>query len=115
MKILFIAPHIPYCRQIASALTFNGANLVWVDDRVNRLVPKIFERNQFLWKLIRKIPGLKKANNRLLYKEIIDQCRKEKPDLMLAIKGMSLSARCVGQVREFGTRTANWFQDSILN
>jgi spore maturation protein CgeB len=115
MKILFITPDIPYSHQLILALKANGADVVWVQDRKNRLVPGFLRSSLFLWHIVRGISFLKRINNRLLHKEILQVCHRERPDVMLTIKGMTLSSDLIAQIRAMGITTVNWFQDSILN
>jgi spore maturation protein CgeB len=108
MRILYIAPCIPYCDQIGRALEKAGNEVIRIDDRQNRLFGGLL-----LWKVVRSISVLKRMNNRLLSKAILKAARDSRPDVMLAIKGMSIKPHVLATLKEMNIITANWFMDNF--
>lgn len=111
MKIIFVASPSSFTEQLKTAFIKNGAEIFYVNDREIKIFP-ILKNNVYLWRLIRKLPLLKRINNKLFNRDLINLCRQKKPNLLFVNKGMIISRETLKEMKMMGIKTANWFQEN---
>jgi len=111
MKIVLVASPSSFTEQLKKAFIKNGTEILYVNDREIKILP-ILKNNIYIWWLIRKLPVLKRINNKLFSRGLINLCRKEKPDLLFVNKGMIVNQGTLKEIKMMGIKTANWFQEN---
>ena len=111
MKIVLVASPSSFTEQLKRAFVKNGQKIIYVDDRVIKISP-ILKNNVYLWWFIRKLPALKRINNKLFNRDLINLCRQEKPNLLFVNKGMIINRETLKEIKMMGAKTANWFQEN---
>jgi spore maturation protein CgeB len=112
MKILFSAALSDYTDQLKKAFLDNKVELFNINERENRLVPPVLNKNEFLWRLNRRIGILRNLNNKVFSKDLIEYAKRIKPDILFIHKGMTIPPKVLLEMRSMGVRTANWFPDN---
>ena len=111
MKIVLVASPGSFTEQLKKAFVKNGQKIIYIDDRVVKISP-ILKNNVYLWRFIRKLPVLKRMNNRFFNRDLTNLCRQEKPDLLFINKGMIINRETLKEMKMMGIKTANWFQEN---
>lgn len=114
-KILLVASPSSFTDQLKKAFRENNVELLYINDRSNKLASKFFRDNKLIWKFIRRFSFLKRRNNMKLGEEIINLSKKERPDLVFISKGMSVKADTLLSLRDMNIKTANWFPENTDN
>ena len=115
MRILLVAANSSYTRQLKRGFEKNGAEVFYLEERSNFLVPTFLRENVFLWKTLRKISRLRKLNNKIFGKNLIKTVLNFRPDLVFFSKAMIVKLDALIELRRLGFRTANWITDNIFH
>lgn len=113
MRILFITSRSSFTDQLKNALETNGAEVFYLDDRENLILPKFLRSSEFLWRLTRRILPLRRLTNRLLNEKVLEVSQKIKPDLVFLNKAMIIKKDTLLALKLRGIKTANWFLDNV--
>ena len=116
MRMLLVAPKSEFTFGIQRALQKREIEVVYLNERLNYLVPGFLRENEFLWKMmIRHSDSLKLKNKAKFNKVILELCAKEKFDSIVTTKGTTMSADTLGQLRTTGTRSVNWWIENMYH
>jgi spore maturation protein CgeB len=116
MKILLVAPKSGFTDSIKTAFESHGHHVTYLNERLNYLVPKFLRENDFLWRmLVRHSDALKLKNKKHFNNAILSMCKKEKFDILFTTKGTTISGEILQRLRDGGTRSVNWWLESMLH
>lgn len=115
MRILLVAANSSYNQQLKRGFEKNGAEVFYLEERSNFLVPAFWRENVFLWRSLRRIHGLRRLNNKLFGQNLIKTALKIKPDIIFFSKGMVVKPDTLNEFRRLGFKTANWITDNVFH
>src|SRR3989338_8140326 len=103
MKILFVAPHSEANDQIEVALRKTSHHILTLSERAAPF-----------WRIIRRVPLLRRWNNNIFNERICAIVAREKPDFVFTVKGTSIQSATLNFLRSRGIKTANWFPENEI-
>lgn len=113
MKVLFISAHSAINDQIERAFKANGAKVFRLNERINTFLPNFLNRNELTWRFLRKISWLKRVNNKRWNKILVDSCRRIRPDVLFATKGVIIYPETLLEIKAMGITAVNWFMENL--
>lgn len=114
MNVLLVAPQSGFTDQLLEAMRAKNTNVVYFNDRQNFLVPKLFSKNSFLWRMCRLIPILRHMGNKLLAENLLNVVDLQKPDLVFFNKSLAIGVATIEAIRSRGVLTANYFPENTF-
>lgn len=115
MRVLLVASPSSFTDQIRNAFKENNAEVFYLNDRENILVPWPFKNNNVLWRIMRRIQFIRVLNNCIFAGKLLRMASKIKPDLVFFSKAMIVKSESLTALRAMGIKTANWTVDNINN
>ena len=115
MKILLVASPSPFTEQLKEAFRANNAEIFYLNDRENNLMPWPFKGNNFFRRITRRIHPLRVVSNHIFGGKLLKTALELKPDLVFLSKGMIVKKDTLTALRTAGIKTANWIIDNIRN
>ena len=115
MKIILVGYPSAFNLQLKEAFEQMGAEVLLVNERVNRLAPGFLHDSRFLWQAVKKFTFFKEWNNRRFGHLLVELCRQTKPDVFLTTKGTTIKPETIEAIKLLGIKTANWFPENIYN
>lgn len=109
MKILFVSAQSGVNNQIGKAFNENGIEVFHLDERINTFLPSFLNRNKLTWRFIRKFSFLKGLNNKRWNENLVNLCRKLKPDILFTTKGTIIYPETINKIKAMGIIAVNWF------
>lgn len=115
-KVLLIStPESIFHQPVLDALRYLGLDVSFVDFRDSILL----EPSRLAHKIVKRLPGFVGKNivdraQRAVDHEILERAKKEKPDIILALKAKKISIPTLEALRAIAP-TVNWYPDSMNN
>lgn len=115
MKILLVAANSDYTKQLKRGFEKNSAEVFYLEERSNFLVPSFWRENIFLWRFLRRTHRLRRLNNKLFAENLVKTAIKVKPDVIFFSKVMIVKPATLAELNRLGFKTANWFTDNVFH
>ena len=116
MRILFVAPKSHLTKSIEQVFIKRGDQVLYLNERINYLVPSFWQENYFVWKwTIRKFGKLKLLNKKIFNKRIIKIVNDFKPNILFTTKGTTISVETAKYLRNNKVKTVNWWFENMYN
>lgn len=115
MRILLAGANSSYTQQLKRGFENNGVDVFYFEERSNFLVPAFWRENTFLWRILRRLPRLRRLNNKIFAKNLIKTAQNLRPDVIFFSKVMIVKPDTLTELRRLGFRTANWFTDNVYH
>src|SRR3989344_2833286 len=116
MRILFVAPKSHLTKSIEQVFIKRGDQVLYLNERINYLVPSFWQENYFVWKwTIRKFGKLKLLNKKIFNKRIIKIANDFKPNILFTTKGTTISDETAKFLRNNKVKTVNWWFENMYN
>lgn len=112
MKILLVSPKGSFTEQLKKAFIKNNTEIFYINDGEIHILP-FLKNNIFLWRLLRRIRYLKRLNNFIFGKKLVNLCKTVSPDFLFVNKGMIIRPDTLLKIKSQGIKTVNWFLDNI--
>lgn len=111
MKIVFLSELSDFNVDLQDALKRTGVEVIFFRD--NQVLSCPLFLSAFLWRLIRRVKFLKDIAIKMLSKRLVRLCQKEKPQILLTTKGITISKEALLRMKELGVKTVNWHLENI--
>jgi spore maturation protein CgeB len=107
-RVLLIAPDSDFTAQLHRAFRDEGHAVQYLNQRDLAAWPLV-------WRIIRRVPWLRRARNAFLARRIIRSARNFHPDMVLICKGMTIKEPTLHTLRATGAKICNWFPENGLH
>lgn len=115
MKVFFLGAPSTFNDQVQRALDRSGTAVIAYNERSAMLVPRLWRHAPWAWALTRRLSPVKKWNNRLFNRALLNAVREAKPDVFLTTKGTTIRPDTLKAMRNEGVLTVNWCLENVYH
>ena len=113
MKILIVAPPSNLVDNVVRAFRELGHTPCVINERQNHYLPGFLRDSKLAWRLRNISPFVRRLAAGALHSRILDEARRERPELFLTVKGGSIASGTVEALKQLNVRTVCWFPDDF--